>query len=138
MTGKRKNRFITLLILLSFIVCLFPGISVAADEIGILAVYKGSSSIAASGKLVTFSGSSSSLVIEDTLSVYIYLQEKQGTTWVTIDSSSKSENNTTSVLHSKSKLVSGRRHYRTRSYHQSITGGVAYGFYTYSNEIYVP
>lgn len=133
-----RNKFWVLIILLPLFVSLLHGIALAADKIGVMSVSRGNSEIAVSGKKITFSGKSVSSVKEDTLFVFIYLQEKQGSSWVTIDSAWKSANNAVSVSHSKSKTVGGGRYYRTRSYHQSITNGVAYGFYTYSTEKWVP
>ena len=138
MKVSRLSKFFVFFSLLLVIICSFPGVTLAGEEILIMSVGKGNSSISASGRTVTFSGTSSSSTVQDTLSIYIYLQEKRGSSWVTIDSSSKSVNNAIMIAHSKSTTVSGGSYYRTRSYHRSVTNGVTHGFYTYSDERWVP
>ncbi len=133
---KKTSKIFALLVTLTILLSLFPTTALAAD-VEPLNVNQGTSTISASGRLVTFAGISRSAVVEDNISVYIYLQELQNGSWVTISSGLKSADNAMSVSQSKTVTVTGGKYYRTMSRHMSITGGYVTSFYSYSSEKWV-
>lgn len=127
----------TLRSLVALVVILLIPMQAWAATVEPLDVGYGDSLISVSGTSVSYGGSSASAVTEDTITVISYLQREQGTTWITVDSVSKSANNASYVSVSKNVTVTGGYYYRTRSYHQSSTDGVVYGFYSYSSSKWV-
>lgn len=82
----------------------------------------GNSTLSNSGRNVTFSGYSTSTIVEDVISVTIKLMEQRNGTWYEIDRVYTSDTNTNYIFASDSVTVSGGYYYKVIGIHYSKTG----------------
>lgn len=106
-----------LALMICFTVC---GTALAADA---RQAY-GRCSMSNSGKNVSYSGYSSSLQIEDTISVTVKLMEKRGSSWYQVGSRAYSSlNNSDYVSAGSSFTVDGGHYYKVVASHYSLKDG---------------
>ncbi|MDO4564629.1 MAG: hypothetical protein Q4C04_03330 [Clostridia bacterium] len=83
-----------------------------------------------SGRNVTFSGYSSSIKIEDVISVRVTLWEKRDSTWYAIDGAYERLEKAKFVSAGDSMTVDGGHYYKVTATHYSKLNGVSYSIKT--------
>lgn len=116
---KRVVLFLAVLLLLAS-VC-WP----AAEAHATVMSVHGECGITASGKSVTFSGTTSSAKNEDTIQVTITLWEQRDGQWYAISSATKAKENAIFVAKSKTVTVSGGHYYKVTASHYVQTGSTS-------------
>ena len=107
--------------MLALMICL----SVSGSALAATRQAAGSCSMSVSGKSVSYSGYSSSVQTEDTISVKVKLMEKRGSTWYQVGSAAyNSLNDADFVSAGRSKTVTGGHYYKVVATHYSLKNGV--------------
>lgn len=142
MKKSKKSIIIGILILtLTLTLSLLPGTVLAeSSDVGIMSVNTGTSTIKMSGKTVTYSATTSSIIIEDQIIATATLQVQKNGVWTDVPSSSVTKTNTksSSATVSSSKTVDGGYYYRTKGTHKTVKGTTTDTKYSYSNSVWVP
>lgn len=105
-----------------------------------MSVNTASSSIKASGKTISYSATTNSVLIEDQITATATLQVQKNGVWTDVPSSSVTKTNTksSSATVSGSKTVDGGYYYRTKGTHKTVKGTTTDTKYTYSTSLWVP